>query len=193
MDFGELLPGAVTLDTDDVAQVIVPSRHGGIDSEEAAKVDLTVGLKDGSGSGAGQGRRHARSRATLVVAEVALSVGGNAVVLADREGFERLLPVPAIAAAAAEWQTLLEGARVRAERALGRPVTHAAIALCVALEAAVARPIRVAAERAGLEVLRFVALSELPAGVTPVLAAAVLAEDLAPRPEPGTAPGADLV
>ncbi len=126
-------------------------------------------------------------------AEAALSVGGNAVVLADREGFERLLPVPAIAAAAAEWQTLLEGARVRAERALGRPVTHAAIALGVALEAAATRRIRVAAERAGLEVLRFVALSELPAGANPVLAAAVLAEDLAPRPESGTTPGADLV
>ena len=41
---------------------------------QASKVDLTVGLKDGAGSGAGQGRRHARSRATLVVAEVALSV-----------------------------------------------------------------------------------------------------------------------
>jgi putative ABC transport system permease protein len=41
---------------------------------QSTKIDLTVGLKDGSGSGAGQGRRHQRFRATLVVAEVALSV-----------------------------------------------------------------------------------------------------------------------
>jgi putative ABC transport system permease protein len=41
---------------------------------QASKVDLTVGLKDGGGSGGGQGRRHQRTRATLVVAEVALSV-----------------------------------------------------------------------------------------------------------------------
>ena len=41
---------------------------------QSSKVDLTVGLKDGSGSGAGQGRRHQRFRSTLVVAEVALSV-----------------------------------------------------------------------------------------------------------------------
>jgi putative ABC transport system permease protein len=41
---------------------------------QSSKVDLTMGLKDGGGSGAGQGRRHQRFRATLVVAEVALSV-----------------------------------------------------------------------------------------------------------------------
>jgi len=41
---------------------------------QASRVDLTIGLKDGAGSGAGQGRRHQRSRATLVVAEVALSI-----------------------------------------------------------------------------------------------------------------------
>ena len=46
---------------------VAPAMH-------AARVDLTVDLKDGSGSGAGQGRRHQRSRAALVVAEVALSI-----------------------------------------------------------------------------------------------------------------------
>jgi len=40
----------------------------------ASKLDLTVGLRDGAGSGAGQGRRHQRFRASLVAAEVALSV-----------------------------------------------------------------------------------------------------------------------
>src|SRR5215470_1239607 len=84
-------------------------------------------------------------------AKVALSVGGNAIALADREGFERPLPVPAITADAAAWQTLFEGARLRAERALGRPATHAAIALGVAVELSAEHRIRLAAGRAGLE------------------------------------------
>ena len=41
--------------------------------------------------------------------EVAFSVGGNAVVLADREGFERALPVPDATADEAQWQELFEG------------------------------------------------------------------------------------
>jgi len=126
-------------------------------------------------------------------AEVALSVGGNSVVLPDRDGFESALPVPTIAAEAREWQALFEGARLRAERALARPVTHAVIALGAILEAGPAARIREAAERAGLEVLRFVAITELPPDAAPALAAAILAEDLAPRPEFGAAPGADLV
>src|SRR5260221_5169264 len=44
MDFGELLFGAATLYADDVAQVFVARRYGGIDSEESAEVDLTDGL-----------------------------------------------------------------------------------------------------------------------------------------------------
>src|SRR5260370_1250173 len=63
------------------------------------------------------------------LAEVAFAIGGNAVILADREGIERDLPVPLLDAAAEAWQTLFEGARVRAERNLGRPVTHAVLAL----------------------------------------------------------------
>jgi hypothetical protein len=45
-----------------------------------------------------------------------------------------------------------------------------------------------AAEGAGLEVLRLAGRAELPADQTPALAAAVLAEDLAPRPELAVAP-----
>jgi hypothetical protein len=121
-------------------------------------------------------------------AEVAFSVGGNALVLDDRAGFEQALRVPAIVASAAEWQGLFEGARMRAERALARPVTHAVVVLAVAPDANTAIHLRQAAEGAGLEVLRLAGRGELSAGPTAALAAAVLAEDLAPRPELATAP-----
>jgi hypothetical protein len=119
--------------------------------------------------------------ATGAEAEVAVSVGGNAVVLADREGFERALPVPAGAAAKAEWHGLLEAAKVRAERALARPVTHAVVVLAELLEAGIAARLRDAASEAGLEILRVLTKSELPAGSNPALVVAMLAEDLAPR------------
>src|SRR3984893_7952533 len=44
VDIGELLLSAATLDADNVAQVLVPRRHGGIDSEEAAEIDVTISL-----------------------------------------------------------------------------------------------------------------------------------------------------
>ena len=121
-------------------------------------------------------------------AEVAFSVGGNALMLDDRAGFEQELPIPAILAAMVEWQGLFEGARMRAERALARPVTHAVVVLAVAPDADAARRLRQAAEGAGLELLRLVSRGELAAGPTPALAAAILAEDLAPRPELSAAP-----
>jgi hypothetical protein len=121
-------------------------------------------------------------------AEVAFSVGGNALMLDDRAGFEQALPVPAIVAPTAEWQSLFEGARLRAERALARPVTHAVVVLAFTPDADAAERLRQAAERAGLEVLRLVGRSELPAGATPALVAAILAEDLAPRSELAAAP-----
>lgn len=121
-------------------------------------------------------------------AEVAFSVGGNALVLDDRPGFEQALPVPATDAGAEAWQELLEGARMRAERALARPVTHAVVVLAAAPAAVAERRLRQAAERAGLEVLRLASRGELSAGPAPALAAAILAEDLAPRPEFAAAP-----
>jgi len=121
-------------------------------------------------------------------AEVAFSVGGNALVLDDRPGFEQELPVPSIGAETTVWQELLEGARMRAERALARPVTHAVVVLAVAPDANAATHFRQAAEGAGLEVLRLAGRGELSAGPTAALAAAVLAEDLAPRSELATAP-----
>jgi hypothetical protein len=124
--------------------------------------------------------------------EIAMSVGGNAVVLADREGFEQSLPVPSADGTVARWRQLLEGARLRAERALGRPVTHAVIVSCILRDTAAAACIVEAAEQAGLVVLHLAAATELPSDVAPASAAAVLAEELAPQPDPGAALSADL-
>ncbi|HEV2302879.1 MAG TPA: hypothetical protein VGR91_15035 [Stellaceae bacterium] len=108
-------------------------------------------------------------------AVVAVSVGGNAEILADREGFELGLAVPPLDAPAAEWESLFEGARRRAERVLSRPVTHVVIALAALPEEPLRDRLDRAAAMAGLSVLRLVA------GIGPS-AAAILAEDLAPRP-----------
>jgi len=121
-------------------------------------------------------------------AEVAFSVGGNALILDDRAGFEQALPVPAIVAPTAEWQGLFEGARIRAERALARPVTHAVVVLAATPHADDARRLQRAAAGAGLALLQLAGRGELPDGPAPALAAAILAEDLAPRPELTTAP-----
>jgi len=115
--------------------------------------------------------------------EVACSIGGNGVVLADREGFERALLVPAPEAEKAQWQELFEAAKTRAERALARPVSHAVIVLGPSADGDVSGKLRAAAEAAGLEVIRLIRKRELPASSKAALAAAVIAEDLAPRPE----------
>jgi hypothetical protein len=117
-------------------------------------------------------------------AEVAVAVGGNAVVLGDREGFLLDLAVPTRDAATAAWQRLLEGARLRAERALAQPATHAVLAVAAAPDREFAARLHAAGAAAGLTVLRILAPAEVAAGEAPVLAAAVLAEDLAPRLPP---------
>ena len=115
------------------------------------------------------------------LAQVALSVGGNPTLLPDREGFESNLVVPAGGAAAAQWQELFEAVRLRAERALARPVTHAVLALAPeACDSPAATMITTAAETAGLLVLRLIAATGLGPGMGRALAAAMLAEDLAP-------------
>jgi hypothetical protein len=116
-------------------------------------------------------------------AEVAFSVGGNAVVLADREGFERALAVPDATAGEALWQELFEAAQIRAERTLARPVSHAVVVLSGLADADFSNKLREAAEAAGLTVLRLIRRGELSAGASAALTAAILAEDLAPRPE----------
>jgi hypothetical protein len=115
--------------------------------------------------------------------EVAFSIGGNAVVLADREGFERAVAVPSATVAEAQWRELFEGARIRAERALARPVSHAVVVLGALADADLSNELSEAAEAAGLTVLRLIRKAELPAGASAALSAAILAEDLAPRSE----------
>jgi hypothetical protein len=117
------------------------------------------------------------------LAEVGFAVGGNAIILDDREGFEQALPVPGRLAGAAAWQELFEGARIRAERALARPVTDAVIVLAAMPGEEGAGIVREAARRGGLSVLRLVVKQELVEGLPPAIAAAILAEDLAPRLE----------
>ena len=113
--------------------------------------------------------------------EVAFSVGGNAVILTDRDGFERAMPVPEMMAGKLEWQQVFEAARSRAERALARPVTHAVIALGRTPNSDTANTLRDAAEGAGLVALRLVAVTELSAASAPAFVAAMLAEDLTPQ------------
>jgi hypothetical protein len=116
-------------------------------------------------------------------AEVAVAVGGNAVALADREGFALNLAVPSPAAPDDEWRLLFEGARLRAERSLAQPVTHAVVTLAAVPDAGFAAQLLRAGEAAGLTLLRIVARGDIPAFEPPALGAAVLAEDMAPRPE----------
>jgi hypothetical protein len=114
-------------------------------------------------------------------AEVAVAVGGNAVVLADRDGFALDLAVPPRGAPEAQWQNLFEGARLRAERALAQPVTHAVV-VAASPDAALDARLEMAAAAAGLSLLRVVGTADIAGHDAPVLGAAILAEDLAPRP-----------
>jgi hypothetical protein len=115
-------------------------------------------------------------------AEVAVAVGGNAMMLYDREGFERDLPTPPLNDPPDAWQNLFEGARLRAERALARPVTHAVLAVPSNLQPEAIDRLTGAAQAAGLDVLRIIGSDDIPPGEAPALAAAVLAEDIVPRP-----------
>ena len=116
-------------------------------------------------------------------AEVAVAVGGNAMMLYDREGFERDLPTPPLNDPPEAWRSLFEGARLRAERALARPVTHAVLAVPSNLQPAAIDRLTEAARSAGFDILRVIGSDDIPPGEAPALAAAVLAEDLAPRPD----------
>ena len=114
-------------------------------------------------------------------ATVAVAVGGNAVVLTDREGFALDLAVPPPKAPAEDWQHLFEGARLRAERALAQPVTHAVLTMASAPDAGFTACLSTSSIAAGLTLLRVVARETGDGADAPALAAAILAEDLAPR------------
>jgi hypothetical protein len=117
--------------------------------------------------------------ASGAAAEVAFSVGGNAVFLHDREDFAQILPVPQPTVSTAAWRALLEGAKLRAERAVARPVSHAVIVLA---SPGLAATLRVAAAEAGIEILQLMSTDEMAQGDAPALVAARLAEDMMPRP-----------
>ena len=121
--------------------------------------------------------------ATGARAEVAFAIGGNAVSLDDREGFALELSVPAARAAVEAWRSFFEDVRLRAERALGRPVTHAVVVLGAAVEPVTLERINNAAGAAGLALLDVLSWKVAGSGEPPAFAAASLAEDLAPRPE----------
>jgi hypothetical protein len=115
-------------------------------------------------------------------AQTAVAVGGNAVMLEDREGLALDLTVPADDADPRQWAQLFEGVRLRAERALAQPVTHAVLVVAQAPEPALAATIITAGEAAGLSLLRFMARGEIAGGDAPAMHAAAVAEDMAPRP-----------
>ena len=118
------------------------------------------------------------------LAQVAFAIGGNAVLLADREGFERDLPVPALDASAEAWQVLFEGARLRAERTLARPVTHAAMEVARKPTDLELRKLTQSAEQAGLELLLVMNAGPAEAGDGGrALRLAAAAEDMAPLPK----------
>ena len=119
---------------------------------------------------------------TGAYAEVALAVGGNAAILTDREGFALDLAVPGLEASTEDWQHLFEGARLRAERALAQPATHAVAALAVPAAPAIAERLGRAAEAAGLTLLELITAAAAAREQPRACAAAIRAEDLAPRP-----------
>jgi hypothetical protein len=114
-------------------------------------------------------------------AAVAVSVGGNAELLADADGARRLAATRLGDEAALTALLLL--LRERAEKTLARPATHAVVALDAG--DAAARPlVERAAAAAGLVLLGLLASSEAAAlaqgaaaADAPVLGAAIKAED----------------
>jgi hypothetical protein len=126
--------------------------------------------------------------ASGAVAEAAFAVGGNAVCLRERAEFAGISRVPA-AAVKAEWRSMFEALRLRAERVLSRTVTHAVVVLS-ALPGGAEPMLRSAAAEAGIEILRLASAAELSAGECPLLAAAILAEELLPRSGMGSPPAA---
>jgi hypothetical protein len=123
---------------------------------------------DVSGPGAAVGIALGKGTPPSILGAVAFAVGGNAEILPSPDG-ESLLESQDVAA-------MLVGLRMRAERQLGRPVTHAVVALPPIEEG----PLAIAAEAAGLTILQTIDLATAPLE-SAALDAAVSAEDLAPK------------
>ena len=119
--------------------------------------------------------------ASGTAAAVAFAIGGNVAVLADRDGFELSLPVPT--APNGDWRRLFEGAKLRAERALARPVSHAVVALCQPADPIFTATLHAAATESGIKLLHIMVAEGPKQPENPASAAAIVAEDLAPRPE----------
>ncbi|MBV9861329.1 MAG: hypothetical protein JO267_04190 [Alphaproteobacteria bacterium] len=122
--------------------------------------------------------------ASAATAQVAVAVGGNPALVSDRAGFAVDTTVPDSDAPASAWQGFFERVRLRAERALARPVSHAVLALGAAAEPAQIERLNSAAAAAGLTLLEILAPEALGGAETPASAAAIVAEDLAPRSGP---------
>ena len=119
---------------------------------------------------------------TGAYAEVAVSVGGNAAILTDREGFALDLAVPGLEASTDDWQHVFEGARLRAERALAQPATHAVVALAGPTPPAIVERLGRAADAAGLALLEVMTAAAADPEHPRACTAAIRAEDLAPPP-----------
>ena len=116
---------------------------------------------------------------------VAVAVGGNAEILPARDDAPH--EISSLRGAGGQFEAeavtaVLLALRGRAERALGRPVTHAVIAVAAPLDAATRTLITSAAAASGLQVTRVLTASEATgpgagAANAVVHAAAIAAED----------------
>jgi hypothetical protein len=119
-------------------------------------------------------------------AMVAVAVGGNAEILPARDGAPAA-EISVLRGASGQFEpeavaAVLLALRGRAERALGRPVTHAVIAVAAPLDAAGRALITAAAATSGLQVTRVLTAAEasgLGAGAANAVVhgAAIAAED----------------
>lgn len=123
---------------------------------------------DASVPGVSVGIAFGKGAHSVLTGAVGFAVGGNAELLPSPDG-ENLLEAKDLTA-------MLIGLRMRAERQLGRPVTHAVVALPPIEEG----PLTLAAEAAGLTILGTTDLGTATIE-SAALDAAAQAEDLAPK------------
>jgi Ethanolamine utilization protein EutJ (predicted chaperonin) len=124
---------------------------------------------------------------STVEAAVAASLGGNAEILRDRDGADRLA-LGALRDAAGAWDAralseALRALRAQAEKALARPATHAVVAIAGEADDAARLAFLRAGEDAGLAIVKLVDAGEAAAASdatgrdAAALGAALIAED----------------